>query len=416
MELKFTAKLVDGETLENWYVNNNKKENETKKDFVYKVVATDADSNKVINISYKKSNALKLTFDSTQITCEKGAQGGEVFTSGSKIEEGVELKFTAILIDGETLENWYVNDNKKENETKKDFVYKVIATDADNNKVINISYKSNALKLTFDSTQITCKKGYGGTGAEVASGAKVKEGEDYQFTPLITEDEIVDAWYAGKRKITSSPSRAPKGYTVKKTDTDDKNVIQIRYEKREILKYTLQFDSTQIKCKKGYGGSGAEVASGTKVKEGEDYQFTPLITEDEIVDVWYAGKRKITSSPSRDPKGYTVKKEDADDKNVIQIRFEKREIKTATLKFDESTVSCKKGYVGTGEEVSPNTKVKEAEDYQFTAKLNAGEKVKHWVINGKAQTSKTKTTFSYTVKKDDIDTNTNSITISFEKQ
>ena len=324
MELKFTAKLVDGETLENWYVNNNKKENETKKDFVYKVVATDADSNKVINISYKKSNALKLTFDSTQITCEKGAQGGEVFTSGSKIEEGVELKFTAILIDGETLENWYVNDNKKESETKNNFVYKVVATDADNNKVINISYKSNALKLTFD--------------------------------------------------------------------------------------------STQIKCKKGYGGSGAEVASGTKVKEGEDYQFTPLITEDEIVDVWYAGKRKITSSPSRDPKGYTVKKEDADDKNVIQIRFEKREIKTATLKFDESTVSCKKGYVGTGEEVSPNTKVKEAEDYQFTAKLNAGEKVKHWVINGKAQTSKTKTTFSYTVKKDDIDTNTNSITISFEKQ
>ena len=266
----------------------------------------------------------KITFDNSNTGCEKGAQGGEVFTSGSKIEEGVELKFTAKLIDGQTLENWYINDNKKENETKKDFVYKVVATDADNNKVINISYKSNALKLTFD--------------------------------------------------------------------------------------------PTQIKCKKGYGGSGAQVASGTKVKEGEDYQFTPLITEDEIVDAWYAGKRKITSSPLRDPKGYTVKKEDADDKNVIQIRLEKRAIKTATLKFDRSTVSCKKGYIGTGEEVSSDTTVKETEDYQFTAKLNAGEKVKHWVINGKAQTSKTKTTFSYTVKKDDINTTTNSITISWEKE
>ena len=47
--------------------------------------------------------------------------------------------------------------------------------DADNNNVINISYASNALKLTFDSAQIKCKKGYSGSGAEVASGTKVKE-------------------------------------------------------------------------------------------------------------------------------------------------------------------------------------------------------------------------------------------------
>ena len=263
----------------------------------------------------------KITFNASDAECK---QGEEVFTSGSEIEEGKELKFTAIIISGENLENWYVNNNKKESETKNEFVYKVAATDADSNRVINISYASNALKLTFD--------------------------------------------------------------------------------------------ATQIKCKKGYSGTGEEVTSGVKVTEGEDYQFTPLITEDEIVERWYAGKTKISFSPSRDPRSYTVKKEDADEKNVIQIRYEKREIKKVTLKFDNNTVSCKKGYGGTGEEVASGVKVKEGEDYQFKAKLKEGEKLKHWVINEKAKSYKKDITFSYTVNKDDIDTNTNSITISWEKQ
>ena len=65
---------------------------------------------------------------------------------------------------------------------------------------------------------------------------------------------------------------------------------------------------------------------------------------------------------------------------------------------------------------SSGTEVEAGAYLKFTAKLKTGEKVKHWVINGKAQTSKTKTTFSYTVKKDDINTTTNSITISWEKE
>ena len=265
----------------------------------------------------------KVTFNATDTSCKKGAQGGDVFTSGSEIEEGETLKFTAIMADGESLVNWYVNDNKKESETQQDFVYKVVAEDADSNKVINISYASNVLKLKFDST-ITCKKGYSGSGDEVASGVKVKEGEDYQFTPLITQDEIVDAWYAGKRRINFSPSRDPEGYTVKKSDGDEKNIIKITYKKREIKKYTIDFDS--------------------------------------------------------------------------------------------NAVSCKKGYSGTGEAVDPGTEIKEAESYKFTAVLGTGEKVKYWLINGKPRTYETGTTFSYTVRKTDVAENVQTITISFEKQ
>jgi len=265
---------------------------------------------------------LKITFDAFNAECK---QGEEVFISGSEIEEGKELKFTAKIIEGESIKCWYVNNNKKESETKKEFVYKVVATDADSNKVINISYVSNTLKLTFDASQIKCKKGYLGSGEEVASGVKVKEGEDYQFTAVgLGEDEIVDSWYAGKRKINLSPSRDPNGYTVKKNDEDDKNIIQIRYEKRTIKKYTLQFDS--------------------------------------------------------------------------------------------SKVSCKKGYSGTGEAVNPGIETKEGESYKFTAVLKTGEKVKHWLINGEARTYEKGETFSYTVRKNSVAEDANTITISWEKQ
>jgi len=265
---------------------------------------------------------LKITFDAFNAECK---QGEEVFISGSEIEEGKELKFTAKIIEGESIKCWYVNNNKKESETKKEFVYKVVATDADSNKVINISYVSNTLKLTFDASQIKCKKGYLGSGEEVASGVKVVEGEDYQFTAVgLGEDEIVDAWYVGKRKINLSPSRDPNGYTVKKTDADEKNIIQIRYEKRTIKKYTLQFDS--------------------------------------------------------------------------------------------SKVSCKKGYSGTGEAVNPGIETKEGESYKFTAVLKTGEKVKHWLINGEARTYEKGETFSYTVRKNGIAEDAHIITISFEKQ
>ena len=111
-----------------------------------------------------------------------------------------------------------------------------------------------------------------------------------------------------------------------------------------------------------------------------------------------------------------MKKNDEDDKNIIQIRYEKRAIKKYTLQFDSSKVSCKKGYSGTGEEVSPNTEIKEEESYKFTAVLKSGEKVKHWLINDKARTHEKGETFSYTVRKNGIAEDAHTITISWEKQ
>ena len=53
---EFTAKIADNELVVNWYVNGKKKILETSKTFRYTINATDANTEKTINISYQKKN------------------------------------------------------------------------------------------------------------------------------------------------------------------------------------------------------------------------------------------------------------------------------------------------------------------------------------------------------------------------
>ena len=53
---EFTAKIADNELIVNWYVNGKKKILETSKTFRYTISATDANTEKTINISYIKKN------------------------------------------------------------------------------------------------------------------------------------------------------------------------------------------------------------------------------------------------------------------------------------------------------------------------------------------------------------------------
>lgn len=84
-----------------------------------------------------------------------------------------------------------------------------------------------------------------------------------------------------------------------------------------------------------------------------------------------------------------VSEEDDDD-----ITFE---AELFVIEFDKNAISCKKG-----NEVFYSGRGAEAETVlTFTAKLEAGESVKEWLINGKNVVGQTEKTFKYTVKKTD---------------
>lgn len=175
----------------------------------------------------------------------------------------------------------------------------------------------------------------------------------------------------------------------------------------------IKFDST-VACKKGLLGDKGDVTTGAEVKEGDWYKFTALgLTADEIIENWYINGNK-QSLETHEIFSYKVKKSDADSSNVINVTYKKKTAMKATLTFDSAGIKCEKGYSGNEGDVTAGVEVKEGEDYKFTALLNPGETVKHWIVNGKPKTYATKTTFSYTVRATDISSD-NKLSVSFVK-
>ena len=182
----------------------------------------------------QKGEKFKITFDSTKMDCKKGEQGdGGDFASGTEIESGQQLKFTAKLEGDDIIANWYVGGIKNESETKTDFVYKVSSGNANQEKIITIAYKTHALRIKFDESMITCRQGFPGNYITFPSDTKVSDGKEYQFVPKLGDKEIVEAWYVGENKQDLKPSKHPFTYKVKKQDADKENVITISCKKKQ---------------------------------------------------------------------------------------------------------------------------------------------------------------------------------------
>lgn len=353
---------------------------------------------------------LTLSFDSG-VECKKGQLGNEGdVTSGTAVEENDWYSFKALgLVGNEIVEAWYVNGNKKSE--KQNFRYEIKKEDADSGNVINVTYKkknSDKIVLTF-AGNIECKKGFIGDEGDVTTRSPVEEGDYYRFTPLdLADGEIVEGWYINGNKKREG-SNFP--YQIKKSDADSDNIINITYEKKIAKKITLTF-AGNIKCEKGYFGGDGDITTGTTVKEMDAYQFTALgLTSDEIVDAWYInGKKRKEDQVFR----YVVVKTDADYDDVINVTYKKKTAEKAILKFDSGTIECKKGSLGYGGDVVTETEVKERDWYRFTAKLNSGEAVKNWLINGKPKSFSNKTEYTYQVKQADFAPD-KTITVSFEK-
>ena len=234
---EFTAKIADSEIVENWYINEKKQTFETSKTFRYTISATDAGTEKTINISYQKKTAeeITLTFDEDAIECKEfPSSNTENITSGTKVKEGKRYEFTAKIADNELVVNWYVNGKKQILETSKTFRYTISATDAGTEKTINISYikkTAEEITLTFDENAIECKEFPSSSQETIKSGTKVKEGKRYEFTAKIADNELIVNWYVnGKKKIleTSKTFR----YTISATDANTEKTINISYIKK----------------------------------------------------------------------------------------------------------------------------------------------------------------------------------------
>lgn len=234
-EFKFTPIPSVGKKLKNWTVNGTEKSGATAEEFSYKVVESDAQTkgtNKVITIGFTEvdKQKVKIKFDNT-VTCTKLGASPEV-NSEDSVFEGEVLTFTALQIkDTEFVHEWLKNDAKFEKKCGSEIDYKVDINDAKQDgdaKSITIKFNKREAKMVvikFDESKIECDD------ESIKSGAEVKEGTKFTFTP---KDESLENifWYINDTKYTTEkdPNFIYVANDADAKDDNSKRLIEISYK------------------------------------------------------------------------------------------------------------------------------------------------------------------------------------------
>ena len=142
--LLFQAILPPGKIVKNWYINDVKQEYETYSTMLYMVQASDFAGGK-LKVGFDTKDAVQGTieFDSTRVTCQNTNTSPYTnINTGDQIQESDVLWFTATLPEGKIVENWYINDVKKEDATGSVMIYTVKASDFNSGKIkISVVFK-----------------------------------------------------------------------------------------------------------------------------------------------------------------------------------------------------------------------------------------------------------------------------------
>ncbi|MGP1587771.1 MAG: hypothetical protein ACTTHG_05445 [Treponemataceae bacterium] len=139
-ELQFESVISsEDQVVENWYINGVIQEDETNFQMIYKVKATDFDTDGKIRIRFTTRSVVKgnVEFDTT-VTCKKLGTYTDI-NNGDQIQEEDSLEFKAVLTGEQSVKNWYVNGVIQEDETDSKMDYTVGVS----------SFVENKLKISF---------------------------------------------------------------------------------------------------------------------------------------------------------------------------------------------------------------------------------------------------------------------------
>ena len=218
---------------------------------------------------------------------------------------------------------------------------------------------------------------------ELKSGASVKKGTEITFTADPKAGYEVDYWKINKEE----KSGTHKTETVKADKDLTVTVIFKTIGSPSTKIFTIQFNSSKIKCRKNGGG---DINPGDTVHENDRLNFDAKLTEGRIVDKW-----TINSTPKDDATkksfSYVVKASDEKD-GSITIDYMDKKATQAKIQFDSPNMTCHKE----GKPVQDGDTVYETDTLDFQATLPKGEIVTKWLVN-KVEKEKL-THFRYTVQ------------------
>ena len=271
----------------------------------------------------------------------KAEEDGKEINTGTEVEAGKTVTFTATANSGYKFVKWQCNGtdtgvtstvytHKVTQDVSITAVFKQDEPTGTEEKIL-IEYDAGKIVVWTKDADNKWKK--------IPSGTEVAAGTWLELNDIILpENEVPDKWKVNTKVLDCNE------YTVNAADAivkDGKKVITVTYTIRPAEQIKIKFDETKIKVRlRGSDGNSSPITTGTPVYEGREIWFELLVSlpEGEQFDTWLVNTKDVFFSNT-----YKVKAADASEEGgqkVIEVTYKtKPGVNPVTLKFDPTLVN-----------------------------------------------------------------------------
>ena len=341
--------------------------------------------NSKIRITFATKPKQTVTYTASTGGTIQGTLLGTAFDSGSKLDEGSYIIFTATPDDGYEVDQWRIDD-----EVITRYAGKKEITERLGNKPLKVEVSFKKLPVTFpvfftagEGGTIVATVAEGSAQKGISSGDAIVQYSQVTFTAKPKSGYHVDQWtvndqpqkyFAGKPELTRTVRDALKVHVTFKEDKPAK-LCTINYTKENEWGTLVAYYDTQASGR-------INVKPGDKVEEGYMITFLATPKEGYTIDHWtYNG----TKTPHVKPEMLTVT---ARENMTVAVVCNKAKLCTVTFDAvseggkmtasylkDEGFNGYKDVYIKSGEQVPAGTEV------TFVVTLTEGYTLEHWLVN-----------------------------------
>ena len=342
-------------------------------------------NNSKIRITFATKPKQTVTYTASTGGTIQGTLLGTAFNSGSKLDEGSYIIFTATPDEGYEVDQWRIDDEVVTRYAGKKEIQERLG-----NKPLKVEVSFKKLPVTFpvvftagEGGTIVATVAEGSAQKGISSGDAIVQYSRVTFTAKPESGYLVDQWtvndqpqqfFAGKPELTRSVREALKVHVTFKEDKPAK-LCTINYTKENEWGTLVAYYDTQASGR-------INVKPGDKVEEGYMITFLATPKEGYTIDHWtYNG----TKTPTVKLEMLTVTaKEDM----TVAVVCNKAKLCTVTFDAvseggkmtasylkDEGFNGYKDVYIKSGDQVPAGTEV------TFVVTLTEGYTLEHWLVN-----------------------------------
>ena len=383
--ITFTATPQEGYELDQWMVNGNPAvAGADTKIEGNKLIVTLGDQDLKVEATFKK---LPVTYEVTYSAGEGGDiigatyNGRTTIPSGSKVDENVYMRFTAMPNTEQDykVDQWIVNGEVQSQLAGRAFIMWQIKAKTD----VKVTFKKEQMyEVNYkpDNEWGTIEAYYYDRGRKVAVEPKamIKEGTFVEFQATVKDGYVLDAWTNNGEEIPVADIETLKASITLRANA----VIDVKYHKL-VVKHTVTFTA-------GEGGTiaatvGAEakaIQSKDQVEQGAVITFTATPKEGYELDQWMVNDKPAVAGADTKIEGNKLIVTLGDQDLKVEVTFKQTTPaghKVTLTAGEGGTLQC---FLSNATEVQSGSTVDDGVALRFTAKPMKGYKTDQWTING----------------------------------